>query len=209
MADKALRRLWTDVFSMTYGAQPTATTLLGQPAAYRHAHVGHSPFHIRATRRVTAFDPTKLHICIKSPTALSKSKFIRSHAVDRVRQLISIELRNCGWNWDGTAREESDTKKPYDLGGSYLIMLRDPDGLTASTELRRECCRLAVERMATIGGNTHKAQKELARPYTGRSLSGVASRNHAGLIQKRSNTSDDTRQLEQATTRIERQENTR
>jgi len=134
------------------------------------------PFHIKTSRRLAQFDPTKLHWTVTSPVDLSKSALVRRTVARRVREAFRQELRLAGWNDDGRRRAEGGQDgivRSFDLSGALrLNLVKEPFAVTATSEDVRESASFAVK---TLLGLYNKDKRQDTRPdrqHSGRKGSG-------------------------------------
>ncbi|KAK6435137.1 hypothetical protein LTR95_008675 [Oleoguttula sp. CCFEE 5521] len=108
------------------------------------------PFHIRTQRRLAAFDPTKLHWRVLTPTGLSKSAYIRDKVGKRIQEAFKDELRSQGWDPNGRriAVEGTGAEQERNLCGAVMIgVVKDPIAITASMDDVRESVSVAVRKI--------------------------------------------------------------
>lgn len=129
------------------------------------------PFHIKTTRRLDQFDPTKLHWTVTSPLDLSKSALVRRTAARRVREAFRQELRCAGWNDDGRRIPEGGldgTVRDFDLRGALrLNLVKEPVVVTATSEEIRESASLAVKTLLGLHSKDKQQDKRPNRRFSG------------------------------------------
>lgn len=161
------------LFYMNYERNPkplNVTTLIPTTlfADFKSAH----PFHIKTTRRLAQFDPTKLHWTINSPVDLSKSALVRKTAARRAREAFRQELRLAGWNDDGRRIPEggSDGTVPsFDLSGALRInLVKEAFAVTATIEEVRESASWAVKTLSELNSKHKQQDKRPNRQSSGR-----------------------------------------
>jgi hypothetical protein len=134
------------------------------------------PFHIRTTRRLDEFNPTKLHWTVTSPLDLSKSALVRRTAARRIREAFRQELRTAGWNDDGRRIPEGGLDgnvRDFDLSGALrLNLVKEACVVTATSEEVRESASLAVKTLLGLHSKDKQQDKRPNRQYSGRKGSG-------------------------------------
>lgn len=119
------------------------------------------PLHIRTQRRLTAFDPNKLHWTVKAPVDLSKKAIVRNWAVRRVKEAFRLELENSGWTKDGQVLGENVKEG---LKGALCVYLgKDAMVVMASwDDVRKECAWLVqkIVGLQNANGNRRNGAKD-------------------------------------------------
>lgn len=64
------------------------------------------PYHIKTSRKLAAFDKSKLHWSVSASIDVSKKKVVRSWVKRRVEEAVRAELKERGWARDGTILEQ-------------------------------------------------------------------------------------------------------
>lgn len=139
------------------------------------------PFSIRTARRHRAFDPKKLHWAVHAPLGLSRSAYIRSCSVRRLREAFRSELRKAGWDEEGRRLErggEVGSLGDSDLSGALkLALTKEPFSITATGEEVRVHAAEAVQTLVRMqrynGRDGVDKKKKWAWKGTGKSK-GVA-----------------------------------
>ena len=165
------------LFHFNYDKKPkpiNVTTLI--PTTTFADSKSNHPFHIKTTRRLAQFDPTKLHWTVTSNVDLSKSALVRKTAARRVREAFRQELRLAGWNDDGRRRSEGGPDgivRNFDLSGALRLHLtKEAFALTATSEEVRQSSSFAVKKLYELYSRDKQQYKRPTRQYTGSKGSG-------------------------------------
>lgn len=136
----------------------------------------HHPFQIRTARRLSEFDPGKLHWRVGTPVDLSKSAFVRDRVRRRVQEAFTAELRERGWERDGSVRAggspDGRVQEQRLRGAAMLSMLKDATVLDAPAQEVREHARWAVSKL--VEWQTERGFDRRRRDYRKREDHGQA-----------------------------------
>lgn len=151
-------------FNYEKNPQPVNITTLVPTTTFADPRSSH-PYHIRTTRRLDQFDPTKLHWSVAAPVDLSKSVLVRRTAGRRVREAFRQELHRAGWNSDGQRRPEGGSDgnvRDFDLRGALRLgLVKEAFAVTATSEEVRQSASWAVK---TLSGLHSRDKPQQRRP---------------------------------------------
>lgn len=66
------------------------------------------PYHIKVSRRMAAFDASKLHWSVGAVLDVAKKRVVRSWVTRRVREAVREELKSRGWARDGSVLAQDE-----------------------------------------------------------------------------------------------------
>lgn len=161
------------IFYFNYEKKPNPinVTTLVPTTTFADSKSNH-PFHIKTTRRLAQFDPTKLHWTVNANVDLSKSALVRKTAARRVREAFREELRLAGWNDDGRRRPEGGPDgilRSFDLSGALRLQLvKEAFAVTATSEEVRQSASFAVKKLTELHNKDKPEYKRPTRQYSGR-----------------------------------------
>jgi hypothetical protein len=158
-------------FNYEKNPQPINVTTLFPTTTFADPR-GNHPHHIKTTRRLRQFDPTKLHWTVAAPVDLSKSAFVRKTAARRVREAFQQELRREGWDPDGRRRLEGGADgnvRSFDLSGALKMgLVKDAFAVTATSEEVKESVGTAVSTLLRLHGQDDSKQRRPNKQEFGR-----------------------------------------
>lgn len=165
------------IFHFNYEKKPNPINITTLIPTTTFADVkSNHPFHIKTTRRLAQFDPTKLHWTVTSNVDLSKSALVRKTAARRVREAFRQELRIAGWNDDGQRRPEGGPDgivRSFDLSGALRLHLaKEAFAVTATSEEVRQSASFAVKKLSELNSRDKQLYKRSTRQNPGRKGSG-------------------------------------
>ena len=165
------------IFHFNYEKKPNPINITTLIPTTTFADVkSNHPFHIKTTRRLAQFDPTKLHWTVTSNVDLSKSALVRKTAARRVREAFRQELRIAGWNDDGQRRPEGGpdgTVRNFDLSGALRLHLsKEAFAVTATSEEVRQSASFAVKKLSELHSRDKQQYKRSTRQSSGRKVPG-------------------------------------
>lgn len=118
------------------------------------------PLQIRTRRRHRDFDAGVLHWRVNAPADLSKSAFVRDRVKRRVREAFLAELKDRGWQTDGSVSHTGDAAGKVQetplKGAAMLALLKDDFVIEAPMHEVRKQVSWAVDRLVAWQGEGAK-----------------------------------------------------
>lgn len=138
------------LFYLNYERNPEPLNVATQGPTIGIVSAQH-PFQIRTARRLRQVDCSKLHWRVGTPVDLSKSAFVRDRMKRRVREAFTAELKERGWERDGSVRADGGLDGKMQerrlKGAALLSMPKDAAVLDTSAQEVREHARWAVSKL--------------------------------------------------------------